>query len=90
MSDLSQNALALGIHDVNLRNRLSSQHSLAKLDYAQKSIGDSMAKLGSYQTRLTTAASKLGINHENLTKANSLIKDVDVVCESTRYLSSQL
>lgn len=90
MVDLAQNALALGIHDVNLSSRLSAQFALAKLDYAQKTIGESMAKLGSYQTRLTSTASNLGVNYEKLTKANSQIKDVDVASESVKQMSSQL
>lgn len=81
LGEFAHSPLALGISDVKIDTQLRSRTSLIKLDYAQKSLSESMAKLGALSSRVTSTVRNLDNNQENMQAAKSRIKDADYAQE---------
>ena len=63
---------------------------MIKLDYAQKSLSESMAKLGAISSRVTSTVNNLENTQENMQAAKSRIKDVDMAKETATNISGKL
>ncbi len=90
LNNLAQSTLALGIDDVDIKSQRHAQHSLIKLDYALRAVGESVAKMGAMQSRFTTAISKLETDVINGKQANSRITDTDYAQETANNLKEKM
>ena len=68
---------SLGVDELDVATKESSQQSLASLDSAIEKVSGSRAFLGGIQNRLVSTSNNLQVNVENLSAANSRIRDVD-------------
>ena len=68
---------SLGVDELDVSTKESSQQSLASLDSAIEKVSGSRAFLGGIQNRLVSTSNNLQVNVENLSAANSRIRDVD-------------
>lgn len=73
----------LGVDDIDVGERVSSQEGLEKLDAAIVQVNELRAKIGSTQNRLQTTINSQGIYAENLMNAKSRIRDADMALETT-------
>ncbi len=80
----------LGLTDLAVSDKLSSQQSLAFIDDAISSVSGMRATIGAFQSRLQSASSNLMISDENLSAANSRIRDTDVAAESTTLAKTNI
>jgi flagellin len=67
----------LGVDELEVSSKESSQESLASLDAAIEKVSGFRAFLGGIQNRLISTSNNLQVNVENLSQANSRIRDVD-------------
>jgi len=75
---------SLGVEELNVTSKESSQASLAKIDEAIQNVSGQRAELGAIQNRLTSTISNLQTSNENLSSANSRIRDTDFASESAK------
>ena len=90
LGEFAHTPLALGITDVKINTQHRSRMSLIKLDYAQKSISESMAKLGGLSSRITSTLQNLENHQENMQAARSRIKDADFALETANNMKGKL
>ncbi len=90
LSKLSQNTHALGIYDAHVASKLQAGHSLAKLDYAQKQLSESLAYLGSFQNRTEATINNLTQKDVDLTASNSRMIDADYAQVTAENVKSKL
>jgi flagellin len=74
----------LGIGELSVTSKESSQESLAKIDMAIQTVSGQRAELGAVQNRLTSTINNLQSSSENLSAANSRIRDTDFAAESAK------
>jgi len=74
----------LGIGELSVQSKESSQASLAKVDMAIQTVSGQRAELGAVQNRLTSTINNLQTSSENLSAANSRIRDTDFAAESAK------
>ncbi len=74
----------LGITELAVTSKESSQASLAKIDMAIQNVSGQRAELGAVQNRLTSTINNLQSSSENLSAANSRIRDTDFAAESAK------
>ncbi len=74
----------LGIGELSVGTKESSQASLAKVDMAIQTVSGQRAELGAVQNRLTSTINNLQTSSENLSAANSRIRDTDFAAESAK------
>ena len=74
----------LGIAELSVTSKESSQASLAKIDAAIQNVSGQRAELGAVQNRLTSTINNLQSSSENLSAANSRIRDTDFAAESAK------
>lgn len=67
----------LGVSELNVGTKESSQTSLASVDAAIEKVSGFRSYLGAIQNRLVSTSNSLQINVENIAQANSRIRDVD-------------
>jgi flagellin len=67
----------LGVSELTVSTKDSSQQALASLDTAIEKVSGSRAFLGAIQNRLVSTSNNLQVTSENLSAANSRIRDVD-------------
>ena len=75
---------SLGITELSVGSKESSQTSIAKIDAAIQNISGQRAELGAVQNRLTSTINNLQSSNENLSAANSRIRDTDMAAESAK------
>lgn len=75
---------ALGVSELSVGSKESSQASLAKIDMAIQNVSGQRAELGAIQNRLTSTINNLQTSSENLSAANSRIRDTDFAAETAR------
>ena len=68
---------SLGLQELSVGSKESSQMSLSALDNAIQAVSGQRAELGAVQNRLTSVITNLQVSGENLAAANSRIRDVD-------------
>lgn len=76
--------VSLGVDELSVATKESSQASLAKVDTAIQNISGQRAELGAIQNRLTSTINNLQSSSENLSAANSRIRDTDFAAESAK------
>ncbi len=79
---LDVNVDKLGLEDVGIRDKYSSQRSLDLIDGAIDEVASIRGELGALENRLTSTIKNVAISVENLSAARSRIKDVDVADET--------
>ena len=75
---------SLGIAELAVTSKESSQESLAKIDMAIQNVSGQRAELGAVQNRLTSTINNLQTSSENLSAANSRIRDTDFAAETAK------
>ena len=75
---------SLGVDELSVGTKESSQASLAKIDAAIQNVSGQRAELGAIQNRLTSTVNNLQSSSENLSAANSRIRDTDFASESAK------
>ena len=75
---------SLGVEELTVGTKESSQASLAKIDAAIQNVSGQRAELGAIQNRLTSTVNNLQSSSENLSAANSRIRDTDFASESAK------
>lgn len=75
---------SLGISEMGVASKESSQESLAKIDMAIQNVSGQRAELGAVQNRLTSTINNLQTSSENLSAANSRIRDTDFAAETAK------
>ena len=75
---------SLGVEELSVGTKESSQASLAKIDAAIQNVSGQRAELGAIQNRLTSTVNNLQSSSENLSAANSRIRDTDFASESAK------
>ena len=75
---------SLGVEELTVASKESSQASLAKIDEAIHNVSGQRAELGAIQNRLTSTINNLQTSNENLSAANSRIRDTDFASESAK------
>ncbi|MGZ3727411.1 MAG: flagellin N-terminal helical domain-containing protein [Pseudobdellovibrio sp.] len=81
---------SLGLTDLNVLSKESSQESLAFVDEAMTFVGSARAQLGALQNRLQSTSESLATAEENFSAANSRIRDTDVAAESTNLAKNNI
>jgi len=81
---------SLGLTDLNVLNKESSQETLQFVDDAMTYIGSARAQLGALQNRLQSTSESLATAEENFSAANSRIRDTDVAAESTNLAKNNI
>jgi flagellin len=79
---LDVNVDNLGLEELNTRDKVSAQTSLAFIDRAIEEVSSTRAELGAIENRLNSTVRNISISVENLSAARSRIKDVDVAEET--------
>lgn len=79
---LDVNADKLGLEEVGISDKYSSQRSLHIIDSAIDEVASIRGELGALENRLTSTVKNISISVENLSAARSRIKDVDIASES--------
>ncbi|MCB9227985.1 MAG: flagellin FliC [Deltaproteobacteria bacterium] len=79
---LDVNADKLGLEEVGIGDKFSSQRSLGIVDQAIDEVASIRGELGALENRLTSTVKNISISVENLSAARSRIKDVDIASES--------
>ena len=75
---------ALGVAELTVGTKETSQQSLAKIDMAIQNVSGQRAELGAVQNRLTSTINNLQTSSENLSSANSRIRDTDFASETAK------
>jgi flagellin len=75
---------SLGIGELSVGSKESSQESLARVDAAIQNVSGQRAELGAVQNRLTSTINNLQSSSENLSSANSRIRDTDFAAETAK------
>ncbi len=81
---------ALGLSDVNTKDKVNSQNNLAKLDAAITSVNSNRSDLGAIQNRLQSTINNITTYRENLEAARSRIKDVDMAVETSEMTKNNI
>ncbi|MFK7871680.1 MAG: flagellin [Oligoflexales bacterium] len=79
---LDVNVDKLGLEDVGIGDKFSSQRSLELIGRAVDEVASIRGELGALENRLTSTVKNIAISVENLSAARSRIKDVDVADET--------
>lgn len=82
-STLTTSTDSLGLSDMNLLSKESSQNNLDMIDSAIEKINSNRATLGALQNRMQSTINNSMIYAENLEQANSRIRDTDIATESS-------
>lgn len=81
---------ALGLTELNVATKESSQESLSFIDDGLAFISSARAQLGALQNRLQTTSESLATAEENFAAANSRIRDTDIAAESTNLAKNNI
>lgn len=79
---LDVNLDKLGLEELNIKDKIAAQTSLATIDMAVQDVSSIRGELGALENRLTSTINNLGISIENMSAARSRVKDVDVASET--------
>jgi flagellin len=80
----------LALEELNVRDKLIAQNSLAQVDQAIQKVASARADFGALQNRLQSTINNLGISVENLSAANSRIRDADMATESAEMTRNNI
>jgi flagellin len=88
--DTNARSSELGVVDLDVLTKNSSQENLEKIDEAINKVNANRANLGALQNRLSSTISNLEVSSENLAAANSRIRDTDLAAESAQLAKSTI
>lgn len=80
----------LGLDELSMLDKHSSQRSLGKVDSAIEEISSIRGELGALDSRLNSTINNLSISIENLSAARSRIKDVDIASETAEMTQQNI
>lgn len=81
---------SLGLTDVSIADKESSQQTLASLDDSLTVLNNNRSSLGALQNRLNSTISNTEVAVENLSAAKSRIKDADVASQSAELARTSI
>lgn len=84
------NADKLGLEDLGVSDKFSSQRSLGVIDDAIENVSSIRGELGAIESRLTSTIKNLSVSVENLSAAHSRIKDVDIASETAELTKNSI
>jgi len=75
---------------IDVTTQASASKAVTAIDNALSAVSAERAKLGAYQNRLTDSSDNLTTSANNLTAANSVITNVDMAAEMSKFTQSQV
>jgi flagellin len=81
---------ALGLLELNVRDKVQAQSSLQQIDQAIQKVAAVRADYGALQNRLQATINNLGVSVENLSAANSRIRDADMAVETAEMTRNNI
>ncbi len=81
---------ALGLSELNVRDKVQAQSSLQQIDQAIQKVAAVRADYGALQNRLQATINNLGVSVENLSSANSRIRDADMAVETAEMTRNNI
>jgi flagellin len=81
---------ALGLAELNVKDKLQAQSSLQQIDQAIQKVAAVRADYGALQNRLQATINNLGVSVENLSSANSRIRDADMAVETAEMTRNNI
>jgi flagellin len=86
LDNLAHSSHALGIDNIDIKSQRHARHSLIQIDYALKSVGESVSRMGALASRFTSTISKLETDMITGKQANSRMMDTDYAQETANNL----
>lgn len=84
------NIVSLGIHLIDIGDKLNAQTSLSTLDSALESVSSIRAQFGAMQNRLQSIINNIRVSRENMSAATSRIRDMDMAEETSDLTKNQI
>jgi len=81
---------AVAQNGIDVTTQDSASKAITAIDNALSAVSAERAKLGAYQNRLTDSSDNLTTSANNLTAANSVITNVDMAAEMSKFTQSQV
>jgi len=75
---------------IDVTTQKAASAAITAIDAALSAVSSERAKLGAYQNRLTDSSDNLTTSANNLTAANSVITNVDMAAEMSKFTQSQV
>jgi flagellin len=82
--------MALGLAELNVKDKLQAQSSLQQIDQAIQKVAAVRADYGALQNRLQATINNLGVSVENLSSANSRVRDADMAVETAEMTRNNI
>jgi flagellin len=83
-------AKSLGINEISMLTRVSSEQAIPKIDSAIQTISERQGLFGAYQNALEHVLRTVSTSQDNLTSSESRITDVDMAQEISKYTAAQI
>jgi len=81
---------AVAQNGIDVTTQKAASSAITAIDNALSAVSSERAKLGAYQNRLTDSSDNLTTSANNLTAANSVITNVDMAAEMSKFTQSQV
>jgi len=81
---------AVAQNGIDVTTQKAASAAITAIDAALSAVSSERAKLGAYQNRLTDSSDNLTTSANNLTAANSVITNVDMAAEMSKFTQSQV
>lgn len=81
---------AVAQNGIDVTTQQSASTAITAIDKALSMVSAERAKLGAYQNRLTDSSDNLTTSANNLTAANSVITNVDMASEMSKFTQDQV
>jgi len=88
--DMQTNAGALNLDGLDLTSAANAQTALSRIDDAVKSVNSALGSIGAFQNRIENAMANLNTAIENLSASESVIRDLDMAAEMTKFSKNQI
>ena len=88
--DLTTGSSGLKIQGEKLDTAANAQSALTAIDNAMKTVNGALGKIGAYQNRIGYAQQNLQTSIQNFTAAESVIRDVDMADEMTKFSKNNI
>ena len=83
-------SLSVAAANASVGSAASALAAMSTIDTAVALLATDRAQIGSYQNRLGYAAANLSVTLENMSASESVIRDVDMAAEMTRFTKNQI
>lgn len=88
--DLTTGATGLNIAANSLTTAANAQTALTAIDTAIQTVNASLGKIGAYQNRIENASANLKTTIQNYSASESVIRDLDMAEEMTKFSKNQI